>query len=381
MAMKFWRLAPVLLVGCMPFFGAVAQPVETAAKQAVLIDDATGSVLFEKAAGQPMPPSSMSKLMTLYLVFERIAQGRLKLDDVMGVSERAWRTGGSKMFVAVNSRVSVEDLLRGVIVQSGNDACVVLAEGLAGSESAFATEMNRRAKEIGLKDSHFTNSSGLPDDEHVMTARDLAVLAQRLIHDFPQFYGMFAELNFTYNGIRQGNRNPLLYRDTGVDGLKTGYTEAAGYGMAASAKRGDRRLILVLNGMSSVNERSREAERLFDWGFREFKHYQMVKKGQPIETIPVWLGDRPNVSLVAADDVLLTLSRQARRELKVTVSYSEPSAAPIRKGSQLGAMLIEAPRGSAVQVPLVAAEDVERLSFVGRMGAAVNYLLWGHQAP
>jgi len=361
--------------------GGVGQGFDTAARHALMIDEATGAVLMEKAADVPMQPSSMSKLMTLYIVFERIAQGKLKLEDTLAVSQKAWRTGGSKMFVAVNSRVSVEDLLRGVIVQSGNDACVVLAEGLAGSEQAFAEEMNRKAKELGLQNSHFVNASGLPEDDQLVTAHDLAILARRLIRDFPQFYGYFAEQNFTYNGIKQGNRNPLLYRDTGVDGLKTGHAEDAGFGLVASAKRGDRRLILVVNGLGSMNERSRETVRILDWGFREFKNYPLVKGGQPIETVPVWLGDKPSVSLVAANDVLLTLSRQARRDLQVKVAYDEPQSAPIRRGAVLGMMTIEVPKGALIRVPLVAADDVERLNFVGRFAAAVNYLLWGHQAP
>ncbi|MSO65442.1 MAG: D-alanyl-D-alanine carboxypeptidase [Alphaproteobacteria bacterium] len=385
---RTWRRrAPTLLIGCAAAvalsWASLAQTVDASARHAILVDETTSTVLYEKDADTRMPPASMSKLMTYYVVFEQLASGRLKLDDMMGVSERAWRTGGSKMFVAVKSRISVEDLLRGAIIQSGNDACVVLAEGLARSETAFADDMNKRGKELGLKDSHFTNATGLPDDDHYMTARDLALLVGRIVRDFPQFYHYFSETNFTYNGIKQGNRNPLLYKEkeSGVDGLKTGHTDASGYGLAVSAKRGDRRLILVLNGFNSVNERSREAERLLDWGFREFKQYPMAKNGESFATVPVWLGDQPDVSLVAGRDLSLTLSRQTRRDMKVRVVYNEPLPAPIKKGTELGSLIVELPSREPLIVPLVAAAEVERLSFVGRMGAAVNYLLWGHQAP
>jgi len=273
------------------FAPAPTRAIESAARQIILLDDVTGTVMLDKASNETMFPASMSKLMTLYVLFERLADGEIALDDTFRVSEKAWRMGGSKMFVEVNSRVSVNDLLRGIIVQSGNDACVVVAEGLAGSEDEFASVMNQTAKKIGLTGSHFVNSTGWPHPEHVTTASDLATLSRLIIREFPQFYGIFSEKSFTFNGIKQGNRNPLLYKYSGADGLKTGHTEASGYGLVASAKRDGRRLILVINGLTSVKERSAESERLLDYGFREFNNYKLFKAGDEIDTLSVWLGN------------------------------------------------------------------------------------------
>ena len=256
-------------------FGVLAsQPArayETSAGQAILVDANTGTVLFEKNADEITFPSSMTKLMTIYLVFAHLADGSLHLDDELPVSEKAWRMQGSKMFVEVGTSVRVEDLLRGVVVQSGNDATVVLAEGLAGSEEAFAVEMTEMAQELGMTNSVFRNASGWPDPDHVSSARDLAILAQRTIEDFPQYYHYYAEEVFVWHDIEQHNRNPLLYNTPGADGLKTGHTEAAGYGLTASAERDGRRLILVVNGLASTQERASEGQRLIEYGFREFE--------------------------------------------------------------------------------------------------------------
>ena len=291
--------------------------IDTIGKQAFMIDSTTGTVLLAKNADELMHPSSMSKLMTVYMVFEKLAKGEIKMDDKFPVSERAWRQGGSKMFVQVGSEVSVSDLLQGVIVQSGNDACIVLAEGLAGSEGAFAEQETKRSRELGLTKSVFKNATGWPDPEHLMTARDLAILARHLIEDFPQYYHYFSQIDFTYNGIKQGNRNPLLYKNLQVDGLKTGHTDEGGYGLTASAKRGDRRLILVINGLESVNERSQESQRLLDWGFREFDNYALFKAGDKVEDEDVWLGSQSTVGLVLEHDLVLTLAHSARHDMKV----------------------------------------------------------------
>ncbi len=356
---------------------APASAMETPARQAILVDDTTGAVLFEKNAYEPMPPASMSKLMTVYLLFERLALGSIKLDDTFPVSEKAWRMGGSKMFVRVGTNVTVEDLLRGIIVQSGNDACIVVAEGLAGTEEAFAVEMNKKARELGLTGSNFVNSTGWPDPEQVMTAADLALLARRIIRDFPQYYGYFKEKNFTYNKIRQGNRNPLLYRNIGADGLKTGHTEASGYGLTASAKRGDRRLVLVVNGLESVNQRAREAERLLAWGFREFDNYALFKAGDRVDEAEVWLGDAPTVPLVASRDIVVTLARKARRAMTVKVVYDGPIAAPIAKGAEIAKLIVTAPDVEPVEVPLLAGAQIGQLGLFGRLMAALGHLVWG----
>lgn len=354
-----------------------AGTIETSAKQAILLDTTTGAVLFEKNADQPMPPSSMGKIMTVYKVFEHLKDGRLSLDDRFVVSEKAWRKQGSKMFVRVNSRVKVEDLIRGIVVQSGNDASIVVAEGLSGSEGAFAEELNRTAKELGMTNSHFVNSSGWPDPEHRTTARDLAKLSQATIENFPEYYHYYAEKAFTYSGIRQPNRNPALYRNIGSDGLKTGHTEEAGYGLAASAVRNGRRLILVVNGLPSKKARAIESERMFDWGFREFNNYALFKSGEAVADAEVWMGAVDNVPLVIKQDVLMTLSRKARRGMKVSVLYDGPFAAPVAEGTPLATLKIEAVGEDPVEYPLIAGSNVPRLGMFSRLGAALKFVLWG----
>ncbi len=354
-----------------------AQAVETLAKHAILIDVTTGAVLMEKDADTATAPASMSKIMMLFMIFERLAEGSLTMDDTFAVSEKAWRMGGSKMFVGVNTRVSISDLLRGVIVQSGNDASIVIAEGLASSEANFAVEMTERAYELGLTNSVFKNTTGWPEEGHVMSARDIAILTQHLIQDFPQYYPIFAETSFTYNDIRQSNRNPLLFDFPGADGLKTGHTEASGYSIAASAERNGRRLILVLNGLETVQDRAREAERLLDWGFQEFGNYTLFNAGDVVDNAPVWLGEEATVPLVIANNLTVTLSRSARRKLTVTAVYQSPLPARITEGTPLATLVVEAPETPSIELPLLAGADVGRLGLFGRLGAALSYLVWG----
>ena len=372
------RLRPAL-AGLLAWL-AVAAPaaaIETTAREAIIVDATTGRVLLEKNADDSMPPASMSKIMTTYLVFERLKDGRLSLDDELPVSEKAWRKGGSKMFVEVGELVRVEDLLRGVIVQSGNDACIVLAEGLGGTEEAFAAEMTRKGREIGLTGSSFANATGWPDPNQRMTARDLATLALRLIADFPEYYHYYGETEFTYAGIRQSNRNPLLYKSLGADGLKTGHTEEAGYGLTASAVQGDRRVILVLNGLESQKARSEESARLIGWAFREFGNYTLFKAGETVENAGVWLGVDPTVPLIAEQDMTVTLSRKARLDMEVTVVYDGPIPAPLEIGQQVATLVVTAPGEETVEIPLVAGAAVERLGFAGRITASVKHLIFG----
>ena len=375
----FLRPALVSVLVAVWSFGAIfpANAVETTALHAILIDTSTGTILMEKDADVGTAPASMSKIMVLYMLFERLADGNLTMEDTFAVSEKAWRMGGSKMFVGVNTRVTISDLLRGVIVQSGNDASIVIAEGLGGTESNFAVEMTERAAELGLTNSVFKNATGWPEEGHVMSARDIATLALRLITDFPQYYAIFAETSFTYNDIKQSNRNPLLYDFPGADGLKTGHTEASGYGLAASAVRNGRRLILILNGLESVQDRTREAERLLDWGFREFANYTLFTEGEVVDNAPVWLGAQATVPLVIQDELTLTLSRTARRNMTVKTVYQSPIPARIETGTELAKLVIEAPDIPSVELPLVAGADVERLGVLGRLGAAVSFLVWG----
>ncbi|MBV8060309.1 MAG: D-alanyl-D-alanine carboxypeptidase [Alphaproteobacteria bacterium] len=358
---------------------ATVPPVETAARQAFLLDVNTNTPLFAKDADTQMPTSSMSKMLTMYLVFEAIRDGKLSLDSMVPVSEHAWRQEGSRMFLNVGQQAKAEDLIRGVIVQSGNDAAVTLAEAVAGSEESFAELMNTKAHQLGMNNSHFMNATGMPDPQHYSTARDLAILALALIRDFPERYHYFSELEFTYNGIKQGNRNPLLYRAMQVDGLKTGHTDVGGFGLTASALRNGRRLVLVLNGMTDMQARADESAHVLDWGYREFGYYPAAKAGEKVATAKTWLGVQPEVDLVAADDLAATLPRGARSGLKASYSFDQPIAAPIKKGQVVGSMTLSAPGMEDRKVDLVAANDVAEKGFFARIASKLG-LLFGNGA-
>ena len=368
-----------------PFLFSFLPPalaIETIAEQAFLIDMTTGEVLFEKNADQPMAPASMSKMMTAYMIFERLRDGSLTLADNFTVSENAWRKGGAKsggstMFLEPGKRVKLEDLLRGIIVQSGNDACIVVAEALASSEAAFAEKMTVRAKELGLQNTVFKNATGWPDPEHLTTAQDLALLAKRTITDFAEYYHYYAEKEFTYNTIRQINRNPLLYKNINADGLKTGHTVESEYGLTASATKGDRRLILVVNGLATKKDRSREPERLLNWGFRDFNNYRLFSAGEEVTEADVWLGKEDKVPLVIEREMLLTIARNARHKMKVTVTFENPIPAPIAKGDPVAKLVLTVPGRDKLEVPLLAGAAVERLGLFGRLGTALKAILWG----
>jgi len=351
--------------------------METQAQHAFIIEAETGTVLLDKGADERIPPASMSKIMTAYVVFDMLKQGRAKLDDELPVSERAWRLQGSKMFVPLGGRIKIEDLLKGMIVQSGNDACLVLAEGLAGSEGAFIELMNQKAKEIGLKDSHFANVDGLPNPDHWMTARDLATLSIRTIKDFLEYYHYYGEIDYEFNNIKQGNRNPLLYKGLGADGLKTGHTEEAGYSLTASVKRDDRRVILVLTGLPTMKARAQESERLIEWAFREFNDYKLFAAGDKAEDAELWLGAEPKVPLTVREDLVVTMPRRSRKDMKVTVEYDRPIPAPVSKGQTVGKVVVTAPDMPPTEAPLIAASDVGRMDTLGRIATLAGYLVWG----
>ena len=355
----------------------VVGPIDTQAQHALVMEAETGTVLLDKNAEERMPPASMSKIMTAYVVFDYLKQGRAKLDDELPVSEHAWRTGGSKMFVPLGGRIKIEDLIRGMVIQSGNDACVVLAEGLAGSEQAFVDQMNEKAKEIGLTNSHFADVNGLPNPDHYMSARDLATVALRTIKDFPEYYKFYSEKDFTFNNIKQGNRNPLLYKDLGADGLKTGHTEEAGYSLVGSAVRGDRRVIIVLGGLPTMKARAQESERLLDWAFREYNDYKLFSAGDKIDDADVWLGAEPKVPLTVKKDLVVTLPRKSRKEMKVSVVYDKPVPAPIKKGDEIGKIVVSAPDIQPIEAPLYAAADVDRMGMFGRVAVAAGSWIWG----
>jgi D-alanyl-D-alanine carboxypeptidase (penicillin-binding protein 5/6) len=353
--------------------------IETQAKHALILEVETGAVLLDKGADEHIPPASMSKIMTAYMVFSMLKEGRAALTDQLPVSERAWRLQGSKMFVPIGGSISIDDLLKGVIIQSGNDACVVLAEGLAGSEEAFVELMNQKAKEIGLKDSHFADVSGLPNPDHWMTARDLSTLAIRTIKDFPEYYHYYSEIDYEFNNIKQGNRNPLLYKNVGADGLKTGHTEEAGFSLTASVVRDHRRIVMVLNGLPTMKARAQESERLIEWAFREFNDYRLFAAGDKVDDGEVWLGVEPKVPLSVSKDFVVTLPRKVRKDMKVTIEYDRPISAPIQQGETVGKVVMTAPDVTPVEAPLIAAESIERMNPWGRMATLAGYLVWGQR--
>jgi len=378
MVTRLWNLGrPLLGLLILLMAPAPAAAFETPARAAILVDLEADQVLFARNPDEPLPTASMSKLMTAFMVFERLEDGRISLDDTFPVSEKAWRKGGSKMFVEVGSRVRVEDLLRGIIIQSGNDACIVVAEALAGSEEEFARQMTERARELGLTGTNLTNASGWPDPEHLMSVRDLATLAQAMIERFPEYYPIYSEKEFTYNGIRQYARNPLLHLDVGADGLKTGHTEEAGYGLTASAARDGRRLVMVLAGLQRPGDRAREAERLLEYGFSQFKSYQLFSAGEAVGQAGVWLGSEPTVPLVLERDVVISLTPEARRALEVKVVYDGPVPAPVVKGAQIAELETAAPGIEPRRLPLIASQEVRPAGLLSRVTSALGYLIWG----
>ena len=375
--MKIKRLLLIFILGGLLFSAGSSSALETLGKQVILIDATTGTILFSKNPDERMTPSSMSKIMTIYKLFERLKDGELSLTDKFSVSEKAWRKQGSKMFVAVNSRVTIEDLIRGIIVQSGNDATIVVAEGLSGSEGAFADEMNETAKQLNMTNSNFINASGWPDPDHETTARDLAKLTVATVKNFPDLYRYYGEKTFTYNGIKQGNRNPAIYRNIGADGLKTGHTEVGGYGLTVSAIRKNRRLILVINGLPTKKSRAVESERILDWGFREFNNYALFKAGETVTEAQIWMGEHGSVPLLTERDLIITLSRKVRRGMKVKVAMETPVPAPVKKGDVLATLKVELPGRPTMKIPLVSGADIGQLGVYSRLSAAVKYFLWG----
>ncbi len=343
---------------------AYAAKFATGARHAILVDAGTGEVLFEKNPDALMPPASMSKLMTMLMVFEALKGRQLTLEDKFFVSENAWKSGGatsggSTMYAKVNSDLRLEDLIRGVIVQSANDACIAIAEGLSGSEEAFGEAMTKRARQLGLEKSVFKNATGLPDPEHKMTARELAKLARHIIYELPEFYKYYSEREFTWNKITQQNRNPLLYMNIGSDGLKTGYTREAGYGLVASAVRDGRRLIMVLAGMKSSKARRVEARKLLDWGFRRFRSFVLFQRGQTVGHARVWGGTEGWVQLMSKEPVRVMLTPDERKQVRAEVVYDGPLQAPVQPGTQIGKLRFAVAGSEVSEVPLFVVNSVD----------------------
>ncbi len=355
---------------------------QTAAPHAILIDADGGSVLFEKGADDLIPPASLSKLMTAEVVFNLIKQGKIKPTDEFIVSTTAWRRGGapshtSSMFIPIHSKVSVDDLLHGVIIQSANDACIALAEGISGTESEFAELMTKRARELGLMKSTFGNSNGLPDPRQLMTARELAKLARYIIETHPQYYKYYSEREFTWNKIRQQNRNPLLAMNIGADGLKTGFTKEAGYGLVGSAVQNGLRLIVVVNGLRSEKERADEGKKLLEWGFHNFQSGLLFADGQEIAQAKVYGGAKGHVPLVAPKEVRLMVPRGSREKILARVVYTGPVRAPVRQGQTVGALKVWRGEFLVLEVPLQAAESVGTGSMPQRAFDAATELVLG----
>lgn len=375
-----WRLCCALIAGVAMLLSAQAFASEyrTAAKQAVLLDAETGAVLFQHNADVLVPPASMAKLMTAAVVFRALKEGRLTLGDTFPVSEHAWRTGGapsgtSAMFAPLNTRITLEDLLKGLIIQSGNDAAIIIAEGMAGSEAAFAEMMTKEARAIGLEKSTFGNPTGLPHPDQLMTARELALLSRYLIQTYPEYYHWFGERQFPYQpeGRRQPykffNRNPLLSLDIGADGLKTGYLEAAGYGLAASAVQDGKRLIVVVHGLASSAARRAESQKLLEWGFRNFAKYKLFDEGEIVGSVRVWGGDKYYVPVRGDGPIGVVLAKaEESKRLKAEIVFNGPLKAPIRQGDQVAILRVTSPSNTVNEMQLYAAEDIKQTSIIWR---------------
>lgn len=358
------------------FFTFNSNAIESIAKTALLIDLSTGEVLLNKNSDERTYPSSMTKIMTALMAFEKIKDGTLSMDQEFLISKKAWKMGGSKMFIEVDKKVKVSDLLLGVVVQSGNDASIAIAEGISGSEETFAIEMNNLAKKIGLTNTNFVNSSGWPNDNHYTTAKDLAKIAEYTLNEHPELYKMYAITEFTYSGIKQDNRNPLLYSFDGADGFKTGHTQAAGYGLVGSAERGDRRLLLVLNGLETSRSRAQEALRLMDWGFNNFQLVDFYKKGEVVIEATTWLGKQEKVKLSSQQDISVSIPKTHLSDMKVEVLIEEPIPTPISINDQVGLVQISY-ADKKIQYPLLASENIEQKGFFSRITSALYYLVLG----
>ena len=379
---KIITIKNILFVLCLFTVNICSGTINIPAKQALLIDLTNNTILFEKNADTPLPPSSMAKIMTAYVVFNELKSRTLTMEDKFVVSKYAWKKGaeGSRTFLNIGSKVKVIDLLRGLIVQSGNDAAVALAEGIAGSEEAFVELMEQKSKEIDVKTAYFTNSTGLPDGNPLMSAYDIAKIAEHTIKDFPEYYPFYGEISFEYNGIKQNNRNPLLYSCSGCDGLKTGQTDSGGFGLVASVKKDNRRLLLVINGCKSNRDRAIDSKRLISWGFRYYTTEILFKAyTDVIEYADVWMGKKDKIALVSLEDIMITVPRSKLKDVKIEVVYNTPLAAPLlKKRDVVAKLMVYVPNKEVVEYPLVALHDVEKSNIFLRIFSMIKYLLFGN---
>ncbi len=377
---KFFALA----AGISCLAAATANAFETKARNAILVDYETGAYLFAKNHEEMIAPASMSKLMTVYVLLSKIKDGDVSLDETFTVSENAWRkggaaSGGSTMFLKIGQEVKVEDLLKGILIQSGNDACIVVAENIAGSEPEFAALMNETAEKIGLKHAHFENATGLPHPDHKVSVEDLALLARHIIKEFPEFYPLFSQKEFTFNGIRQGNRNPLLYSLKGADGLKTGHTSEAGFCLTGSAVRNGRRLIEVMAGLESNKQRAEETESLMTWGFANYDNYKFFTKNQIMAEVPVWYGAAKTVTAVVPEDIVKTIKKSGKSKYAAKIIYDKPLKAPVLQGDKIGELFITYEGETTDKIPLVAKDSVAKVGPFSRFLANLKYFVFGNE--
>ena len=369
------------------FFNQVlySKTFELKARYGILQDHLSGKILYEKDADDPIYPASMTKIMTTIVVFDLLKKGETTLDEKITISEKAWRmsqSGYSSMFIMLGDQVSVEDLLKGIIIVSGNDACVALAEGLSGTEEDFVILMNEKAAEIGMENTNFNNSSGINDVDNYSTVRDIMKMSRYLIQNYPEYYTYYKETTFTWDRtggdpITQGNRNPLLYKNIGADGIKTGFLTVEKYSLAASMKNGERRLTSVVSGFESKNSRSRDSMKLLNWGFRTFDTVQVAKKNETLESLNVWLGKKPRVDVVVDEDIYLTIPKRKKKIIKAVIEYKGPINAPISKGDKIGKLKIYISNELVKEVDVFSKEKIKRSNIFSRIFKSLNYLVWG----
>ena len=382
--MKLFKIFFIILIFLL-FQQKSYSQIEVDANYVILQDHLSGKILYEKNADDKIYPASMTKIMTAIVTFDLLKKGETSLDEMITISEKAWRlsqSGYSSMFIMLNDQVSVEDLLKGIIIISGNDACVALAEGLSGTEKDFVMLMNEKAEEIGLENTNFNNSSGINDVNNYSTVRDILKMSRYMIQNYPEYYSYFKETSFTWDRtggdpITQGNRNPLLYKDVGVDGIKTGFLTVEKYSLASSIKSGKRRMTAVASGFNTKNSRSRESMKLLNWGLRKFDTIQIAKKDEIMTSLNVWLGKKSKVEILPSEDVYLTIPKRKKKIIKAVFEYEGPIPAPIKKGDTLGLLNVYVSDELKKQINILAAEDVEKSNIFSRIFKSLNYLVWG----
>ena len=382
--MKYFKIL-LLLLSFLLFQKNVYSEIEVDANYVILQDHLSGDILFEKDADAKIYPASMTKIMTTIVVFDLLKKGETTLDEMITISEKAWRmsqSGYSSMFIMLNDQISVEDLLKGIIIVSGNDACIALAEGLSGTEMDFVNLMNEKAEEIGMVNTNFNNSSGINDVENYSTVRDILKMSRYMILNFPEYYDYYKDTSFTWDRtggdpITQGNRNPLLYKNMGVDGIKTGFLTVEKYSLASSMKIGTRRLTAVGSGFETKNSRSRESAKILNWGARTFDTIQVAKKDEPITSLNVWLGKKNKVEVIVNEDIYLTIPKRKKKIIKAIIEYNGPVHAPINKGEKLGKLNIYISGELTQQIDILSNENIKRANIFSRLFKSLNFLVWG----